>query len=225
MCGLLGFCGQPKEGHWGETYRLLTALFIESQVRGSDASGFAAVTDDFKGKSRHRVMLAKAPVPAAQFVRGTAWRKLRHHRCCSLIAHCRFATVGSADRNINNHPHGNPKGKYFLIHNGHIRNWQAIAAQHRLRLKSQCDSEVILRLAERAKHPALGLADALATCDGSMAVVLQDIKHAGLLWLVRNYGSPLWLMRLERRPTILLRIDTEHSCSSIFKSSWRKLQA
>ena len=196
MCGIVGYCGQAREGQWGETFDLLTSLFVQSQIRGDHAAGYAAITSDYKGRSEHRVISAKAPIPAKTFVQTTAWRRLRHHRCCSLIAHCRLATTGPAEQNINNHPHGSNGDEYFMVHNGHIRNWQMIARRQELKMTSQCDSEVIIRLAEQVKHPAVGLTRALAICDGSMAVVLQDIYRSGVLWLVRNDGSPLWLLRL-----------------------------
>ncbi len=74
----------------------------------------------------------------------------------------------------------------------------AAAERLGLELTTECDSETILRLAEEGQHPALGLGDALQELSGSMAAVVCD-SGSGWLYLARNGGRPLWLLRLKDR--------------------------
>jgi glucosamine--fructose-6-phosphate aminotransferase (isomerizing) len=196
MCGVLGFCGDVKEGQWGQTHRLLEAMFLASEHRGEDATGFAALTSPYKCPSRSRVVMAKEPIPASRFIRhNSKWRGLRHQRSRMLIGHVRFATHGAPLDNRNNHPHSSPGDGLHLIHNGIITNHVDVARYHKLNLQSQCDSEVVLALAMMAEHPALGLATALAELQGSLACILLDAEN-DVLWLGRNEGRPLWLSKL-----------------------------
>jgi glucosamine 6-phosphate synthetase-like amidotransferase/phosphosugar isomerase protein len=195
MCSILGFVGQTKEDQWEETYRLLTALMIEGQARGTDATGYAGVTESLKQRRRYEVVSAKAAAPAARFTRSTDWRRLRHRRLRSFVGHCRYATTGSALLPSNNHPHSSKH--LHLVHNGHIRNWKSLAEDRGWLLRSDCDSETILRTVEDADDPAIGLAEALRVCDGSIATLMLDAKRDGLIWIARNSASPLFLLRLQ----------------------------
>ena len=47
MCAIVGMSGHVPEGRWGETYAILTALLQVSECRGTDATGFAALTQPF----------------------------------------------------------------------------------------------------------------------------------------------------------------------------------
>jgi glucosamine 6-phosphate synthetase-like amidotransferase/phosphosugar isomerase protein len=59
----------------------------------------------------------------------------------AVIGHCRWATHGDPQDNRNNHPH--PAGRGWLVHNGVIRNDQALLHQDKLRPRTDCDSEVL----------------------------------------------------------------------------------
>ncbi len=105
MCGIIGFAGHVPEGHWGETHAMLEALFLESEQRGRDATGFVARTEPYKDPFACDVVLSKQPVPVRRFVAEDAsWRALRHRRCSMVLGHVRWATHGSATDDFNNHP-------------------------------------------------------------------------------------------------------------------------
>ena len=196
MCGIIGFCGHVREGQWGETYHLLESLFLASEDRGQDATGFAALTCPYKSPHEAKTIVAKQPIPVDEFVKTNGpWRHLRHQRCAAVIGHVRMATHGAPADNKNNHPLSSQDGRFHLIHNGVIENYQQLASRRRLRLQTDCDSEVILRLVERTRHAAVGFEEALQLLEGSIAAALLDAED-GLLWLARNEGREIWLLKL-----------------------------
>lgn len=195
MCGIIGFCGQPREGQWGETYAFIEAMFLNSEHRGRDATGFAARMEPFKGHSPGRVVVARRALRASRFVRRSpTWQNLRRRRCTTIIGHLRWATHGSPKHNENNHPFTGRRGLY-LVHNGVLLDHAGVCEMRGLELRSDCDSEAIVRVVEAARTPPLGLAEALRDLSGSMAVALYDAR-SDVTYLARNEGRPLWLMRL-----------------------------
>lgn len=197
MCAILGFIGHVREGQWRQTHELTRQLFLASEVRGKDATGFVALTQPLDHPYRTRTIVEKQPVPASEFV-GTnpAFLGLLHRRCSALAGHCRWATHGDPEANINNHPMIGKHGLY-LAHNGIVDNHREIADKHALRLESECDSECLLRLIEATRGSvAYGLERCLNEVKGSMAVAVFDAR-SGLMWLCRNHGRPLWLARLK----------------------------
>ena len=198
MCGILGYAGHVPEGQWGETHDLLTALFLESEKRGRDATGFVAKTEPFKNPMASDVVLSTQPIPAHRFVADdSSWRALRHRRCSMVLSHVRWATHGSPKQSFNNHPLVGRSGLY-LVHNGILSGHVAIAERMGLELTTECDSETILRFAEEGKHPSLGLNDALQELSGSMTAVVYNSSN-DWLYFARNSGRPLWLLRLKNR--------------------------
>lgn len=171
--------------------------------------------------------MAKQPLPASDFVDwDRPFRSLRHRRCDAFVGHVRAATHGDplAAGNVNNHPFASDDGSLFLVHNGVLQNHEELADRFSLRLSGQCDSEVLLRLAELDESPADGLSACLSEAKGSMAVALYD-RPSGSVWLARNGGRPLWLLRLKRdrrwffasTDSILLRAMKESLGSSSLK--------
>ena len=195
MCGILGFSGYVREGQWSETYDLLTALFVASECRGKDAAGMVARSEPLKFFLAADIVFSKAPLPASQFIaEDVAWRSLAHRRCSTVLGHVRWATNGDPKLNVHNHPLVG-HSQLFLVHNGVIADHEATAAKHGLQLRTEVDSELLLRFVESAKHPALGLDNALRKTKGSSAIVVYDGQR-DVLYLARNEGRPLWLMRL-----------------------------
>jgi glucosamine 6-phosphate synthetase-like amidotransferase/phosphosugar isomerase protein len=79
----------------------------------------------------------------------------------------------------NNHPH--VAGKYILVHNGVIAVKPA-----GIKLESECDSEILVRVIERAGgvQPAY---KEIMELEGSLAILCWDGES---LWFLRNTGSP-----------------------------------
>jgi glucosamine 6-phosphate synthetase-like amidotransferase/phosphosugar isomerase protein len=154
------------------------------------------MTESLKHRQRHALVSAKAPIAAEEFVQSPDWRQLRHKRLRSFVGHCRYATVGAPDKRMNAHPHAAADQSLHLVHNGHVRNWRSLAEDRGWSLRSECDSETILRTVEDANEVRAGLAEALRVCEGSIAALMLDARREGLLWVVRNNSSPLYLLRL-----------------------------
>ena len=188
MCAIVTWVGRAKRGQWPTVHRLLGELLVASSCRGTDATGFAALD------GRGGFVADKQPLPSKTFVhKSAAWRALSSPSC--LVAHCRAATHGSPHTgdNRNNHPFLAPD--LAVIVNGVAPNYRAVASRRGLRLTSECDSEVVLRLVEAAESPADGLAAALLDLDGGMATAVLDVA-AETVWVARNSSRPLWLIRL-----------------------------
>ncbi|MGE5607931.1 MAG: class II glutamine amidotransferase [Bacillota bacterium] len=198
MCGIIGLVNFSQED-WRQSHALLRALFLASESRGRDATGYVAQLHRMDEPFVGRTIVAKAPITASRFVEdNSVFRRLRHQRCSVFVGHVRAATHGAADTgdNRNNHSFVGEDGLY-LVHNGVVLNHREVADAHALHLESECDSEVLLRLIETEEHRALGLDLCLREVQGSMAIAVFD-SAAGLVWLARNKGRPLWLARLER---------------------------
>lgn len=192
-----------------ETHRIISGLLIAAEHRGEHATGFVAGTSPFRRPDARRIVIAKRPEPATSFIRhDPTWSALRHRRCSTFVGHCRWATHGSPSLAVNNHPHSSSKQGIHLVHNGVLLNHRALAEREGLRLRGQCDSEILLRLVERADDPVRGLLDCLRDCDGSMAVAVYDERRDVVL-LARNSGRPLWVAKLPRdRRTFFASTDT-----------------
>jgi glucosamine 6-phosphate synthetase-like amidotransferase/phosphosugar isomerase protein len=124
-----------------------------------------------------------------------------------VLGHTRWATHGDPRKNENNGPQRGKSGLY-LAHNGIVGNYLDIAEKYGLTLTSECDSEVILRLAEASPHPAQGLRVALRECIGSMAVALYDEKR-NVVWLARDSGRPLVVARMVNDRRLFLASTAE----------------
>lgn len=209
MCGIIGLVGQTKEDRWGESYRLLAALFLAAEVRGRDATGFVGLTDSLESPLRQSIVVAKAPLKASTFVETNAiWRRLRRQRCSVVLGHVRAATHGDPHElgndpdetgGINNHPHWSDD--LYLVHNGILPRYREIADRYSVTMRSNCDSEVLLRVIEKAPSPAEGMAACLREEPG--AIGLFDARHK-TLYLGRSAGRPLWFCRLRQDRRVLI---------------------
>lgn len=195
MCGIIGFVGEVAEGRWAETHAILERLFLESEHRGRDATGFAARITPRRNPQRATSSLAKRPIPAREFVGSDEFRRLGRRRCTAFLGHVRAATHGHPADPRNNHPFASRDGELFLVHNGILSNHLDVADALNLRLESDCDSEVLLRIIETADDIPRGLALCHRELKGSMAIAVLE-GSTGTVWLSRNEGRPLWLGRL-----------------------------
>jgi glucosamine 6-phosphate synthetase-like amidotransferase/phosphosugar isomerase protein len=111
-----------------------------------------------------------------------------------LIGHCRFATQGSPEDNINNHPH--PADGGWLVHNGQIPGYRRLVDAFDLYPVSACDSEVLGLLVEQ------GEGNVLDRCRAAVRAVSPE-REAGTLFAV---PQPLVLLGLWPRPDRLVAV-------------------
>lgn len=140
MCGIAGFFSTDElnEEQTEAVHKVATKLFVETQSRGTDASGFSYIND------HSEMVTVKGPVAAENLVKDKKWTKLKDSMPQSLIMHCRSMTSGSPLDNFNNHPVVVDK-EVAVIHNGTISNADAVKSAYGLneKAKGEVDSEVI----------------------------------------------------------------------------------
>ena len=167
MCGIFGYITRSGQG---PDIDRLRRIALVTQTRGDHAFGLAWID------RRGRMQTFKATGPAKAHL-----DELESCRdAVALIGHCRFATHGSPRDNRNNHPH--VAGTGVIVHNGVLGNYAQLARAHRLRMRTQCDSEVIGLLIPRG--------------GGSIA------QRAA--WTANQIFGDLAIMGLWRNPTRLL---------------------
>lgn len=194
MCGIAGYAGRPKKEKENIFRTFMDNLLVETQSRGSHATGVAA----FMGGTRS--VIGKGPVDAANFIKAPVWERALEGK--SMIAHCRYATHGSPGKNENNHPF--ESGRWAMIHNGIISEYREICRKEGVSMTSECDSEVILRVFakhtgkndDNARRGLQSWVDALGPRSYSRyAVALLD-RTNGVIRLLRNDGSPCSILRI-----------------------------
>lgn len=190
MCGIFGFIS-PGIKNKSEFRAFASNLMRESQIRGSDATGFAGVGDN-------RFFTDKNDDAASYFSRlSIEWRNfLRSEKMCA-IGHTRAATSGDPRNNANNHPFHGPR--YTLVHNGMVWMHEFVAEKRDFKLATDCDSEVFLHYIETAKTLREGLIKIAADLDKisgfSLAILDRQTKA---IHLFRNKDNPCVVARLIR---------------------------
>jgi glucosamine 6-phosphate synthetase-like amidotransferase/phosphosugar isomerase protein len=198
MCSIIGAAGpiaglSPKLRQ--EFHEFLSCLFTMAECRGRDAAGFWVWRGD-------HYVYEKRPTAAQDLIqRSVRWKSLRFNPGTLYLCHTRAATDGDPNHNVNNHPH---IGKHsVMVHNGCVWSWQSIMNAEKLELKSECDSEILLRLAEAKEDIVEGLQHLYQTTHesngtASIACAFVDRREPNKILLSRNTGSPCYIYRSER---------------------------
>ena len=134
MCGVFGYISDDRQTIDLDT---LKQIALETETRGRHAWGLAWIDSAGRLKTFRQTGKISSQLGLLSMARDAV----------ALIGHCRFATHGSPQHNINNHPH--PCDGGWIVHNGVIRNYHDLIAGHGLIPTSECDSEVIGLLIER----------------------------------------------------------------------------
>jgi len=191
MCGVFGFAGSLSRREWGFTHRLMVELAIASEERGTDAAGFAALT------AGGEMLWQRQPGPARLLFQGIDFSLLRRKSVVMAIGHTRLATTGAPAVNGNNHPH--LAGDWALVHNGFIPLHEHKATVLGLRLKSQCDSEILAQVLSR--YGADEGPDVCLALGGKQSVLAVNASARTMLaWT--NGEMPLVAFRIEGLPGV-----------------------
>lgn len=114
-----------------------------------------------------------------------------------LISHSRWATHGPKN-DINAHPHLDNTGKFAIVHNGIIENYNEIKSylinKHNIVFKSQTDTEVIVNLIsvlyDKCKIVEHAIREAFEMLQGSWAALVIHLDTPNKLFCAKK-ESPL----------------------------------
>lgn len=179
MCGIVGYIG------YDNAKELLLKGLEKLEYRGYDSSGIAVVNDDgtklFKEKGRIAELRKVADNSDEDGTLG--------------IGHTRWATHGVPNYE-NSHPHQSTSGRFTLVHNGVIENYEELKAEYLsdVTFSSETDTEVIVQLVDYFSRQGLATEDAFTKVvkllHGSYALGLLDDNDKDTIYVAKN-KSPL----------------------------------
>jgi glutamine---fructose-6-phosphate transaminase (isomerizing) len=178
MCGIAGYIGKRQ------AEPILMDCLSRLEYRGYDSSGIAVREND----RNNDIQVYKDAIRVAELQKSSP--KLNGN---AGIAHTRWSTHGSPSL-LNAHPHLDCSGRFAVVHNGIITNYQEIKQQlidEGHRIVSETDTEVIPHLIEKFYKGNLEDAVRLAikVLKGSYAIVVLCKDEPKLV--VAKIGSPL----------------------------------
>jgi glucosamine--fructose-6-phosphate aminotransferase (isomerizing) len=178
MCGIVGYIGKRQ------AEPILMDCLSRLEYRGYDSSGIAVREND----PNNDIKVYKDAIRVAELQ-----KKSPHFIGCMGIAHTRWATHGQPSL-VNAHPHLDCSGRFAVVHNGIITNYQDIKRQLIVEghdIISETDTEVIPHLIEKFYKGNLENAVklAMAVLKGSYAIVVLCKDEPKLV--VAKMGSPM----------------------------------
>ncbi|MBM7649508.1 glucosamine--fructose-6-phosphate aminotransferase (isomerizing) [Bacillus ectoiniformans] len=178
MCGIVGYIGHQ------DTIEILLKGLEKLEYRGYDSAGIAVRNQDgihiFKEKGR------------IADLRGIVDQSVEAK---TGIGHTRWATHGVPSKE-NAHPHQSASGRFTLVHNGVIENYEQLKREYLLdvALVSDTDTEIIVQLIDLFSKEGMETEEAfrktLGMLKGSYALALLDSEAAETIFVAKN-KSPL----------------------------------
>lgn len=177
MCGIVGYIGNQ------DSKEILLKGLEKLEYRGYDSAGIAVVNEAgvqvFKEKGRIADLRS---IVDEKVLANTG------------IGHTRWATHGVPSQE-NAHPHQSNSGRYTLVHNGVIENYEQMKREflQGVELKSETDTEVIVQMIDQfAKELSTEEAfrKTLQQLKGSYALALVDNEDKSTIYVAKN-KSPL----------------------------------
>jgi len=180
MCGIVGYIGKR------DAAEVIVKGLHRLEYRGYDSAGVAIVNGDLsirktKGKvSDLERLLKEKPVNATMG-----------------IGHTRWATHGEPN-DVNAHPHISQNGKFALVHNGIIENYDALKIELLKKghvFTSETDTEVLAHLIEEVQNVSKldfeeAVQHALRQVVGTYGLAIVHVDYPDMLIVARK-GSPL----------------------------------
>jgi len=178
MCGIVGYIGS------NDSKEILLKGLEKLEYRGYDSAGIALLNDDgvhvFKEKGRiadlRSIVDENVMAPVG-------------------IGHTRWATHGIPSK-VNSHPHQSQSGRFTLVHNGVIENYDLLKREYLtdVHFVSETDTEVIVQLVEKFVNEGETVLEAfrktLTLLHGSYALALLDEQDSETIYVAKN-KSPL----------------------------------
>lgn len=203
MCCLFGMIDYGGQLSRKQKSKILSALSIAAEERGTDATGIAYNADDSP-------KVYKRPLPAHLL-----WFKVPED-CKVVMGHTRMTTQGSKRFNANNHPFPGTAGttSFALAHNGVLTNDKLLRRELNLpATRIETDSYIAVQILETASEVSFAtLADMAELLQGSFTITVMTDKDE--LYFIRG-NNPLCLMRFERLGVIMYASTEEILRSAI----------
>lgn len=182
MCCLFGFIDYGHRLSGRQKTRIIQALALESEARGTDAAGIAY-------NSGGRLRIYKRPGPAHKL--NLFLPKDTH----VVMGHTRLTTQGSEKKNCNNHPFAGHVGphRFALAHNGVLYNDKSLRKQRHLPSTDiETDSYIAVQLLEQNKALDFQSLKRMAeVVEGSFVFTVLDQQNN--LYFVKG-DNPLWIL-------------------------------
>ena len=182
MCAIFGFLDYGKKVSANTRKRLIRALSVAAESRGTDATGISYVKSGNivtfkKAKPAHKVKL--------YFPRNTT----------AVIGHTRFTTQGSEKHNYNNHPfNGTTTDHTFaLAHNGVLYNDRELRwGKHLPDTAIETDSYIAVQLIEREN-----------IVDGNSIKAMAEAVQGSFVFTILRDDNTLFLVKGDNPITLL----------------------
>ena len=178
MCGIVGYIGN------NDTKEILLKGLEKLEYRGYDSAGIAVMNKNgvhvFKEKGRIADLRQIVDENIAANVG---------------IGHTRWATHGVPSK-VNSHPHQSASGRFTLVHNGVIENYDLLKREYLadVSFTSETDTEVIVQLIElfvsQGSEVLESFRKTLELLHGSYALALLDAQDNETIYVAKN-KSPL----------------------------------
>ncbi|MFD1850085.1 glutamine--fructose-6-phosphate transaminase (isomerizing) [Oceanobacillus bengalensis] len=178
MCGIVGYIGQ------NDSKNILLNGLEKLEYRGYDSAGIAVLNDDGINLTKVKGRIATLKESVDNSIQATMG-----------IGHTRWATHGVPSI-ANAHPHQSTSGKFTIVHNGVIENYQDLKREYLsdVVFVSETDTEVIVQLInklyEKYQDTAKAFREAMSLIKGSYAIGMIDADDAETLYVAKN-KSPL----------------------------------
>lgn len=181
MCGIVGYLGTK------EAYPILINGLKRLEYRGYDSAGLAIHNGKFINHYKKKGKVSKLEELAGNKPKDGSLG----------IAHTRWATHG-VPNDVNSHPHTSQSGRFFMIHNGIIENYDAIKEaliDRGFTFQSETDTEVLVNLIEDifmegSMSLEKAVQAALNQVNGAYAIAIIDNEDPDMM-VVARLGSPL----------------------------------
>jgi predicted glutamine amidotransferase len=206
MCNLGGVFSFEKKDLEGrkEMLGMAKKILLENAQGNKDATGISLI-DSFND----RVITIKKGIDAEDFLKKIEKKEkyLLEHDFNIILLHNRYATNGSKDNNVNNHPFITDNS--VMIHNGVIGNYLQLAEIHALDRTGSCDSEVIQLVYDKLSNFKVMLKELY----GSFNIALYDRKKKQL-FLYRD--SRMGIIYVPKKKTYCFSTDS-NSLKALFE--------
>ncbi|TWD89755.1 glucosamine--fructose-6-phosphate aminotransferase (isomerizing) [Neobacillus bataviensis] len=178
MCGIVGYIGN------NDSKEILLKGLEKLEYRGYDSAGIAVKNESgihvFKEKGRIADLREIVDLDVKANIG---------------IGHTRWATHGVPSK-VNSHPHQSTSGRFTLVHNGVIENYDLLKREYltNVPFRSETDTEVVVQLIELFVNEGLEVIESfrktLTLLHGSYAIALLDEQNNETIYVAKN-KSPL----------------------------------